>query len=119
MKGVLSVSSQFVILASDVPRLSARDRGKNIKYISHRGSPADLAAVVVENAHHGLKSVFVTVMSFWHDACDALLSDADTMATLKVPCHPCHCPAIHPIPMHLPQACFTLRCVSLRAGRTV
>lgn len=28
--------------------------------------------------------MFTALVSLWHSACDALLSDADTMATLKV-----------------------------------
>lgn len=51
--------------------------------ISHKGPTTDMIAAVVKNAHRGLKPTVEIVFSFWHSACDALLSDPDTMAKLK------------------------------------
>lgn len=85
---------QLVILASDAPRLVARDSatGRNISYITHKDADhTNLSDLLVETGHQGFKPLFRAVQSLYHSSCDALLSDADTMAALKV------CTTAHPI----------------------
>lgn len=73
---------QMVIPLGDIPRLTARDQGKNVSHIVFNAKAKDLEGIA--GVRLTPKALINTVMKLWNGLCDDLLSDSQVMAMLQV-----------------------------------
>ena len=76
-------ATQMLIVPEDVLKLTARDKGSGIAHITFNSQTPDLRAIAAGLAK-SQQELMDRVFGIWHAQCDALLSDADTMARLQV-----------------------------------
>ncbi len=84
-KGIIPYvcATQMLIVPEDVPKLTARDKGSGIAHITFKSQTSDLRAIAASPIK-SQQELMDRVLGIWHAQCDALLSDADTMARLQV-----------------------------------